>query len=84
MSLIQDDEQSGGEVDSHNEEAGVPHTVASVQHLVTGTNYGKNYLSIFCHLLLCFVCVCLVFLSLPFLSLFPLPYFLPSLSHRIL
>ena len=44
MSLIQDDEQSGGEVDSHNEEAGVPHTAASVQRLVTGKNYGNNSL----------------------------------------
>lgn len=54
MSLIQDDEQSGGEVDSHNEEAGVPHTAASVQRLVTGKNYGNNCLSIFCRLPLCF------------------------------
>ena len=54
MSLIQDDEQSGGEVDSHNEEAGVPHTAASVQRLLTGKNYGNNCLSILCRLLLCF------------------------------
>lgn len=88
MSLIQDDEQSGGEVDSRNEEAGVPGTVASVQRLVTGKNYVNNCLSILCHLLLCFdgirlPCFPVFSFSSFFLSFFRLSYFLPSFSHPI-
>lgn len=76
MSLIQDDEQSGGEVDSHNEEAGVPHTAASVQRLVTGKNYGNNCLSILCCLLLLFDCMRLPCFPVFSFSSFFLSFFL--------
>lgn len=84
MSLIQDDEQSGGEVDSHNEEAGVPHTAASVQRLVTGKNYGNNCLSILCRLLLLFDGMRLPCFPIFSFSSFFLSFVYPILSRRFL